>query len=333
MNTLRQAFENLGVPINKYYSSEIKPFANELTQHHFPGTIQLGNILNWKEWDIDWKSIDFIGSGSPCKDLSIAGKMKGINGSNSGLFWQFIEILNHVKKLNPNVLFLQENVYSASRKEIGIMSEALEIYPQMIDSALVTAQLRKRWYWTNISTKNTMFDVVVDIKQPKDKGILLKDVLEHGYTDRDKARAILESESRLNTDMDKMYRRYKTTGFGNVVYQINPNKQSNGQQPFMQNRVFSDKGKHTTLTESHAGRTKIAYEYKGAFKIRPLTQIELERLQGFPDGYTNILTRNQAASLLGDGWTLPIIEHILSFIPEYQKNTNQKNKSLALAKF
>lgn len=86
MNTLRQAMENQKIKVDKYYSSEIKPYAIELTQHHFPDTIQLGDITKWREWDIDWQSIDFIGSGSPCQDLSSAGKRAGIHGKKSSLF-------------------------------------------------------------------------------------------------------------------------------------------------------------------------------------------------------------------------------------------------------
>lgn len=111
-----------------------------------------------------------------------------------------------------------------------------------------------------------------------------------------------------------MHRRYKTTGFGNIVYQLNPSKESGSQQPYMQNRVYSENGKSVCLTESQAVNCKIGFEYKGEFKIRPLTKIELCRLQGFPDDYCDILTRREAASLLGDGWTLPIIEHIFSFM-------------------
>ena len=80
MGTLRQAFHNLGIKVNNYYSSEIKTYAIKLQQHHFPDVIQVGDIRNWREWDIDWSSIDFIGSGSPCQDLSIAGKRAGLSG-------------------------------------------------------------------------------------------------------------------------------------------------------------------------------------------------------------------------------------------------------------
>ena len=106
MNTGRQALENVGIKVDKYYSSEIKPYAIELTQHHFPDTIQVGDVTKWREWDIDWKSIDLVLSGSPCQDLSAAGKRAGINGTKSSLFFTFVEILEHIKSLNPKVLFL-----------------------------------------------------------------------------------------------------------------------------------------------------------------------------------------------------------------------------------
>jgi len=370
MSTGHTAFDDLGIPIGKYYSSEIKPHAIELTKYHFPDTIELGDITNWKEWDIDWKSIDIVLSGSPCKDLSGAGKRKGIYGENSGLFWLFIEILEHIKKVNPNVLFFQENVGSASKADIGIMSRAMGLYPVRINSELVTAQLRDRFYWTNIKTKEEMFDVVTDIPQPKDQGILLKDIIENGFVDRDKARAVLESESRNNTDMAKMYRKYSLKGFGNVVYQINPSKESNGVQPYQHNRVYADYGKHVALTESISHRTKIAYGIakrgrkdddgitKQQFElnktgkancittvdkdsmvlddiiIRPLTKVELCRLQGFPDNHCDILTRNKTASLIGDGWTLPIIKHIFKYIPEVMNliNIDEPIKSNELVK-
>jgi len=109
MNTGRQALENVGIKVNKYYSSEIKPYAIELTQHHFPDTIQVGDVTKWRDWDIDWKSIDLILSGSPCQDLSAAGKRAGINGSKSSLFFVFVEILEHIKSLNPKVLYCRED--------------------------------------------------------------------------------------------------------------------------------------------------------------------------------------------------------------------------------
>jgi len=278
MNTGRQALENVGIKVNKYYSSEIKPYAIELTQYHFPDTIQVGDVTKWKEWDIDWKSIDLVLSGSPCQDLSAAGKRAGIEGKKSSLFFTFVEILEHIKSLNPKVLFFQENVGSANKLDIGIMSRALGVYPVRFNSELVVAASRDRYYWSNIKTRQDgMFgDLITDIPPPKDKGLLFKDVLTSGYTDRKKARAVLESEERQLVNKEKLYKRYTELGMINLVFD-NP-------------------------------------EFKPNENVRILNKIELCRLQGFPDNYCDILTRNHAASLLGDGWTLPIIEHIFSFI-------------------
>tara|TARA_R110000868_G_scaffold381867_1_gene648309 strand:+ start:109 stop:1023 length:915 start_codon:yes stop_codon:yes gene_type:complete len=276
MNTGRQALENCGFKVDKYYSSEIKPYAIELTQHHFPDTIQVGDVTKWREWDIEWSKVDLVLSGSPCQDLSAAGNRKGINGKKSSLFFVFIEMLEHIKKLNPKVIFFQENVGSANKLDIGIMSRALGVYPVRMNSELVVAASRDRYYWSNIRTKETMFDLVTDIPEPKDRGIFFQDILIDGYTDRKKARAILESEERQLVSKDKLYRRYTTIGMTNLIFD-NP-------------------------------------EFKPNENVRILNKIELCRLQGFPDDYCDILTRNKAASLLGDGWTLPIVEHFFTFL-------------------
>lgn len=278
MNTGRQALENVGIKVNKYYSSEIKPYAIELTQHHFPDTIQVGDVTKWREWDIDWKSIDLVLSGSPCQDLSAAGKRAGINGKKSSLFFVFVEILEHIKSLNPNVLFLQENVGSASKLDVGIMSRALGVYPVRINSSLVTAQLRDRYYWSNIKTKQDgMFgDIVTDIPEPKDKGIMLKDILTSGFNKRKKSNCLTEGLIEKNDSKDLF---------------------SDNWQKYLKKRPPS----MVILIEEND-------------LVRLPNKTEMCRLQGFPDNYCDILDDRKAGSLLGDGWTLPIIEHIFSFI-------------------
>ena len=371
MNTGRQALENVGIKVNKYYSSEIKPYAIELTQHHFPDTIQVGDVTKWKEWDIDWESIDLVLSGSPCQDLSAAGKRAGINGKKSSLFFVFVDILNHIKSLNPNVLFLQENVGSASKLDVGIMSRALGVYPCNINSSLLTAQLRNRYYWSNIRTKETMFDLVTDIPQPKDRGIMFKDIITGGYVERVKANALLEGDHKqfikdelkqsiylksriekgkqppnlIYVDTDKhvalkmqnnrnnqssqesLKHRNETTGMITLIYEVNDELRcktntSKGYDIVTENDCIDlsfptsttrrgrvTKGKSPCLMESNNN----LYSYKDGI-VRTVNQVEMERLQGFPDGYTSILSKAKAGSLLGDGWTLPVIEHIFSFI-------------------
>ena len=317
MNTLRQAMENVGIPVKKYYSSEIKPYAIKLTQHHFPDTIQLGDITKWREWDIDWSEITFIGSGSPCQDLSIAGKRAGLSGDKSSLFYTFIDILEYVKGLNPNVKFLQENVGSAPTEAIKLMSESLDILPIRINSNLVTAQNRDRFYWSNIKVRTDWTGYNwTDIPQPKDRNIYLKDIIESGKVDKEKATAILESQSRCvanqkslkqraDKDFITVVKEATTKGFvevksGDCVDMSFPTSKTR------RGRLMTDKV--NCLME--AGQE---IYYNNGYYLRKLTQIELERLQGFIDGYTSILSYNQSSSLLGDGWTLPVIEHILSF--------------------
>ena len=286
MSTGHTALDNVGIKVGKYYSSEIKPAAIKLTQHHYPDTIQLGDVTKWKEWDIDWESIDMVLSGSPCQDLSQMGKIshkhqKGLDGNRSSLFWVFVDILNHIKELNPKVLFLQENVGSAPNKDVGIMSRALGVYPVRINSKLVTAQLRDRYYWTNIKTKKDGFfgDVVTDIPQPKDKKILLKDILISGNTDREKHTCLMEHYINAYTTKDDKYLK----NFEKFI-------------------IKRPSGMVTIIKEEEC--------------LRLVNKIEMCRLQGFPDNWCDTLSYRDTGSLLGDGWTLPIIEHIFSFIKE-----------------
>tara|TARA_R100001594_G_scaffold35006_1_gene64110 strand:+ start:1182 stop:2060 length:879 start_codon:yes stop_codon:yes gene_type:complete len=281
MSTGHTALDNVGIKVDKYYSSEIKPAAIKLTQHHYPDTIQVGDVTKWKEWEIDWKNIDMVLSGSPCQDLSAAGqhtKRKGLKGNRSNLFYVFVDILNHIKELNSNVLFLQENVGSAPKSDVGVMSRELGVYPVRINSSLVTAQLRDRYYWTNIRTRQDgLFgDLVSDISQPKDKKIKLKDILISGKPDRDKHCCLMERYIKANTFVNDNYKSW---------------------EKYIEKRPTG----MVTLIEDNN-------------KIRLVNKVEMCRLQGFPDDWCDILSYRDAGSLLGDGWTLPIIEHIFSYI-------------------
>jgi hypothetical protein len=151
------------------------------------------------------------------------------------------------------------------------MSRALGVYPVRINSSLVTAQLRDRYYWSNIRTKETMFDLVTDIPQPKDKGIIFKDIITGGEVEINK-HTCLNTGSGTTEKASQRYLKHRNETTGMI----------------------------TLIQENEI--------------VRTVNQTEMERLQGFPDGYTSILTTAKAGSLLGDGWTLPIIEHIFTFI-------------------
>lgn len=173
------ALEELDVKVDKFYASEIDKFAVQMSSHLYPNIIHLGDITKWKEWDIDWKSINLVLAGSPCQGFSFAGKQLNFEDERSKLFFVFVDILNHIKKLNQNVKFLLENV-NMKREYLGVISRLLNVYGVNINSNLVSAQNRNRWYWSNIRTKQDgLFgDEVTDIPQPKDEGILLKDILQ-----------------------------------------------------------------------------------------------------------------------------------------------------------
>jgi DNA (cytosine-5)-methyltransferase 3A len=266
------ALQKAGIKVNQYFASEIKPHSIKVTQHNFPNTIQLGSVLDVKASDLP--KIDLLIGGSPCQDFSSANKEKiGLQGEKSGLFYEYLRLL---KECEPKY-FLLENV-AMDDYSYAAISEMLGTYPTNINSELVSGQLRQRSYWTNIGPES--FDLFGNrysmIPQPRNKKIKFQDLLENGYTDRLKARCILESESRPLVSKDKLFRRYNELGFINIVFD-NP-------------------------------------ECKYNENIRILTQTELERLQTVPEGYTSILKRNDAACLLGDGWTVDTIAHIFSFI-------------------
>jgi len=161
------ALERAGVQVGTYYSSEIDKKATFIANKNYPCTIQLGDVLNWKDWDIDWSSIDLLIGGSPCQGFSVAGNGLNFKHEKSKLFFVFLDILEHVKKENPGVVFLLENV--KMRKDwADVITDFMGVTPIEINSALVSAQNRRRLYWTNLT----------GIKQPEDKGIKLKDVLQ-----------------------------------------------------------------------------------------------------------------------------------------------------------
>jgi len=179
MNCGYLALHNLGIKVNKYYSAEIDTHAIKVAQTLFPDTIQLGDVTKWREWDIEWDKIDILIGGSPCQGFSFAGKQLAFDDPRSALFFVFVEIWEHIKKVNPKAYFLLENVRMKEEHE-NVISNYMDVKPILINSALLSAQNRNRLYWTNLS--NEPYGLFgynhCTIPQPKDKGILLKDVLE-----------------------------------------------------------------------------------------------------------------------------------------------------------
>ena len=179
MSCGRIALRELWIEPEHYYASEIDKFAISQTRLNFPDTIHLGDVTKWRKWEIDWGTIDLILAGSPCQGFSFAGKQLAFDDPRSKLFFVFVDILNHVKALNPDVFFLLENV-NMKKEHMRVITEYCGVHPVNINSNLVSAQNRNRWYWTNIRTRKVgLFgEIHSDIPQPKDEGILLRDILE-----------------------------------------------------------------------------------------------------------------------------------------------------------
>ncbi len=304
------ALERLNIPIAAYYASEIKEDAIKISQDNYPNIIRLGDVTKVTKEMVG--EIDLLIGGSPCQSFSNAGNREGFDGK-SGLFYEYVRLLKEIK---PKY-FLLENV-KMKKEWQDIISKELGVEPININSKLVSAQLRNRFYWTNIP----------NVSQPEDKNILLKDVLDSGFTDREKSRAILESESRPLVNKTNMLWRYLQTGFTTIVFD-NEKTFLRVREATKRGYVDIETGEGVDLSyptsKTRRGRamrdkvhtvmkTKNEYYLFDGEDIRYFTQNELERLQTLPVGYTKCLSRNKAAGCIGDGWTVDVIAHILKNI-------------------
>lgn len=270
----RLALKRAGIPVDKYYASEVDKFAIQISSKNYPDTIYLGDVTKWREWDIDWSSIDMVIGGSPCQGFSFAGKQLNFEDPRSKLFFDFLDICNHVADHNPKMKFFLENV--RMKKEYQeVITGYLGVEPILINSALVSAQNRVRLYWTNIP----------NITQPEDKNIVLTDVISNNV-----------DEKYYLTDKAIDYMSRLRNGKPRWEYHKNPIE-----------------GKAACLT---------ANMYKGVpYGVvkdlnRKLTPVECERLQTFPDNWTEGISNSQRYKSLGNSWTVDVIAHIFKNIKQ-----------------
>jgi DNA-cytosine methyltransferase len=318
MSCGQQALERQGIKVDEYFASEIDKFAIQVTMANYPNTVQLGSVVN-----VDGRAlpkIDLLIGGSPCQSFSFAGKRKGMSTKDeqeiltldhylqlkaegfefegqSYLFWEYMRLLGELREKNPNVLFLLENVMMGEKWE-KVLSKAIGVNPIMINSSLVSAQNRQRLYWTNIGMiPGGLFgDLQSIIEQPKDKGILLKDVLETEVDDK----------YYLNTIKTNHFKSLSNSDSDIIVHNMMPRSSTSGKGGT--GHLTRDDGKTYCLDTGHTN----AIEYND--NIRKLTPTECERLQTVKDGYTAYVSDSQRYKMLGNGWTVDVIAHIFSYI-------------------
>ena len=294
------AAEKAGIKIDKYFASEIDPGAIEISKSNHPDIIHLGNINDWAQWELP--KIDLIIGGSPCQGFSRNGKGLNFSDPRSSLFFKYVEVLQYIKKHNPEVKFLLENV--AMKKEwLNVIDNFLEIEHKEINSRLLSAQNRQRMYWSNIP-----FSI------PGDSKVLLKDILENVDTTNFIMHegilfdpGISEAERSLVSNVNGEIRikqatkaGYATAENGDGINLSFPTSKTR------RGRVI--KHKSPTLD----CQCNVCVLIDGV--IRHFTRTELERLQTLPDGYTTAASENAAKKAIGNGWNIETISHILKHI-------------------
>jgi DNA-cytosine methyltransferase len=363
------ALDRLGIKVDKYYASEIDKYAIQVSQNNYPEIIQIGDVCDIKAED--YQDIDLILAGSPCQGFSFAGKQLAFDDPRSALFFEFIRLLKEIK---PKY-FLLENV-NMKKEFLDVISEQVSsCYPELpfgierikINSALVSAQNRVRWYWTNIP----------GVDQPEQRGIVLRDILE--YQLEDNTNAIPNKSQTIKSQYYKSSKAnfersgtFHATGIPqkskeqyiethDTPKQIATAIDVNGHD--ILKRVYSEDGKSPVVTTCGGGNTEpkvVAGAWRGrsldesgknvAWKEtkpkqmlelrkdeksnsltsvrkdnivsltrdtdqdvywRKLTPLECERLQTVPDDYTNSVSNTQRYKMLGNGWTIEVITHIL----------------------
>jgi len=267
------ALNRLGISYDNYFASEIDKYAIKVTQENYPATIQIGCVKNVKGRDLP--KIDLLIGGSPCQGFSISGNKLNFEDERSKLFFEYVRILNET---NPKY-FLLENVGSMDAKIRAKISELLNCEPFHINSKLVSAQHRNRYYWTNIPQS-----IIVE------KDIKFKDILQKGV---DKKYYYSEKVlKRLNLEEIKRAGKagYKCKG-------IEVEKCA----PIVARHYKGMQSQHYPVIKEADG-------------FRKLTPIECERLQTIPDNYTNSVSDTQRYKMIGNGWTVDVITHLFKGI-------------------
>lgn len=325
----RVALERAGIPITRYYASEIDKYAIQVAQKNYPDTVQLGDVREVRftsygesksldtpcrtYWMLNY--IDILLAGFPCQSFSSAGKRKGFEDERGNLFFEALRIFHKTK---PR-FFLFENVASMSKDTQEIISGHLGVKPIEINSSLVSAQNRKRIYWVGRRMGDGTYEQV-QIAQPEDRGIFLSDVLEENVDEKyiieksfpthsilcDGGHAVTGCSMRGRYLVDGKRADHLVESMAGMTQQ-RIEIRNDGKAPCL-----------TSIQKDSLVATKMAIAINqnrkidsSSHKIRKLTPIECERLQTLPDGYTAGVSDTQRYKVLGNAWTVDVIAHIL----------------------
>jgi len=293
MSCGRIALDNIGITPKAYYASEVDKNAIKVSKHNWEDIIHIGDvtkvsyaegILHAENGSYTVGRIDLLCGGSPCQDFSSLRAMgqngeesKGLLGHKSQLFYEFLRIKKEIEAENPSLLWLLENV-KMKKESKQQLDDYLGVEGELINSSLVSYQRRARYYWTNIKYEPIL-----------DQNISFQDYKELGDL----------SEYKLNKTVSRI--RMWSEGQGRNSVASCPNV------------TYDDKIYCVSTKQDRCPNSGLV-EYEDF--CRYLTRTELEQAQTVPVGYTNCLTYNQASAVLGNGWTVAVIEHIFKGIPQ-----------------
>jgi len=343
MSCGQQALKECGITVDAYYASEIDKYAIKIARKNFPNTKHIGDVRTVKAADLP--QIDLLLGGSPCQGFSFAGRQLNFNDPRSALFFEFVRVL---KECKPKY-FLLENVRMKKEYQ-DVITEHLGVEPIMINSSLVSAQNRVRLYWTNIPNIEQPTErgiVLADILERFDDFQEFEELpkwLHGNYNDKKRIDSVKSIEGKSNTLRATMWKGH-TEGYVSKPIQVGSASDINGHD--LLKRIYSPNGKSPTLNAHGGGNTepKVALlqrprgKNKGAITelddktptitpsaweqnhhlvrglhYRKLTPLECERLQTLPDNYTEGVSNTQRYKMIGNGWTIAVITHILNNI-------------------
>lgn len=303
----RVALERAGVEVDAYYACEIDKHAMAVSKKNYPDIIQCGSVVGFTPPE----EIDLLIGGSPCQDLSIAKKdRKGLDGDRSSLFWEYVRI----KEECQPTYFVLENVASMPKKDRDLITITLGVQPVLFNASLVSAQCRKRLFWTNLK-----------FELPEDRGILLKHILQPDANERTYDVSLFHKTPQTDRNDTK-----KLGYVGEHDHQAKRVYDDNGKLPALNvvcnslvklghignsdsqgNRVYHPDGKSSTLSANGGGLGAKTGLYQITNQIRKLTPVECERLQSLPDNYTEGIAKTNRYKCLGNAFNVEVVTHIL----------------------